>query len=65
MHKKELDEWEEKLELKLKELKSCQNSYNFKSCHPCEKFFECDLRKKYVRAVYESMNKGSSGGFEF
>ena len=26
---------------------------------------QVDLRKKYVIAVYESMNKGSGGGFEF
>ncbi|NQY54365.1 MAG: hypothetical protein HRT42_12435 [Campylobacteraceae bacterium] len=64
MHK-EKDEWEKKLEIKTKELKACQNSFGFKSCFSCEKFFDCELRKKYVKAVYESMNKGSSGGFEF
>ncbi|WP_198305774.1 hypothetical protein [Arcobacter vandammei] len=62
---KALDEWEEKLEIVLKELNSCQNSKNFNSCKPCSEFFECALRKKYVIAVYESMNKGSGGGFEF
>jgi len=61
----ELDEWEKKLDLKIVELKSCQKSNNLNSCSPCEKFFECELRKKYVIAVYESMNKGSTGGFEF
>ncbi len=60
-----LDEWDLKLEAKLKELNSCQNSKNLTSCTPCENFFECELRKKYVVAVYESMNKGSGGGFEF
>ncbi|QKF73362.1 hypothetical protein AFAEC_1197 [Aliarcobacter faecis] len=60
-----LDKWEEKLEEVLKELKSCQNSKNLNSCKPCSEFFECSLRKKYVVAVYESMNKGSGGGFEF
>lgn len=59
------DEWEEKLEVKIDELKVCQESNNLKSCTPCNKFFECELRKKYVIAVYESMNKGSGGGFEF
>ena len=60
-----LDEWELKLEKMLVELKNCQESNNLKSCTPCSVFFECELRKKYVIAVYESMNKGSGGGFEF
>jgi len=61
----ELDEWEKKLELVLEELKECQKSNNISSCTPCDKFFGCELRKKYILAVYESMNKGSGGGFEF
>lgn len=60
-----LDEWEEKLEEALKELNTCQDSKDLNSCKPCSQFFECELRKKYVLAVYESMNKGSDGGFEF
>jgi len=60
-----LDEWEKKLEQMIVELKSCQNEKALNSCIPCSKCFECDLRKKYVNSVYESMNKGSSGGFEF
>ncbi len=59
------DEWDLKLEEALKELKICQESNTLNSCTPCSKFFECELRKKYILAVYESMNKGSSGGFEF
>lgn len=62
---KELDEWELKLEDMLLELKNCQESKTFKSCFDCIEFFECELRKKYIVSVYESMNKGSSGGFEF
>ena len=67
---KELDQWEENLEEVLKELNSCQmNLFGTTSCKPndnyCEQFFECELRKKYVIAVYESMSKGSGGGFEF
>jgi hypothetical protein len=61
----QLDEWEEKLELKVQELQACQKTNNLDSCTPCSQFFECELRKKYVLAVYESMNKGSGGGFEF
>ncbi len=60
-----LDDWEQKLEIKLKELQECQHSFGYESCNSCEKFFECELRKKYVLTVYESMNKGSTGGFEF
>jgi len=58
-------EWDIKLDTKLEELKKCQESFSLDSCNPCEKFFDCELRKKYVIAVYESMNKGSGGGFEF
>ena len=60
-----IDEWDIKLDKKLVELKSCQDTNNLKSCTPCGKFFECELRKKYIIAVYESMNKGAGGGFEF
>ncbi len=60
-----LDEWDLKLEERLKELQECQTSKGFNSCNLCEQFFDCELRKKYVIAVYESMNKGSGGGFEF
>lgn len=68
MHNKEnneLDEWEQKLEVPLTELKKCQTSKEFDSCSKCSEFFECVLRKSYIKAVYESMNKGSAGGFEF
>ncbi len=60
-----IDEWNLKLDQKLKELQECQTLKDFKSCNSCEQFFDCELRKKYVIAVYESMNKGSGGGFEF
>ena len=60
-----IDEWDIKLDNKIVELKTCQETNNLKSCTPCGVFFECELRKKYVKAVYESMNKGSGGGFEF
>lgn len=62
---KEPEEWDSKLDAKIKELKECQKSKNFESCNPCDKFFDCEIRKKYVIAVYESMNKGATGGFEF
>jgi hypothetical protein len=61
----EKDQWDLALEKKKEELEACQQSKGFKTCTDCEQFFECELRKKYVIAVYESMNKGSGGGFEF
>ncbi|QOG11349.1 hypothetical protein [Arcobacter sp. FWKO B] len=62
---KELDVWQKALEAKLNELQSCQNSKNVDSCFKCNLTLECILRKEYVKAVYESMSKGSMGGFEF
>jgi len=61
----EKDKWELALDEKLKELKECQERMGHKSCFDCIKLLECNLRKIYVNAVYESMNKGSGGGFEF
>lgn len=49
----------------LTKLKECQNSKSYKSCFNCEKFLDCKLRDEYVTAVYESMSKGKSGGFDF
>lgn len=63
--KENFDSFELKLEEKLKELKSCQEENRYTSCMSCDSFFNCELRKSYVLAVYESMNKGQSGGFEF
>jgi hypothetical protein len=31
----------------------------------CEVLLSCELREAYVKAVYDSMNKGTGGGFEF
>ncbi len=60
-----LDEFELKLQEKLKELQKCQKKHEVKSCLKCEKVIGCQIRKDYVTAVYQSMNKGQSGGFEF
>lgn len=59
------DIWEEKLEIQLAKLTECQKSKNLDSCFKCEAFFYCETRDAYVKAVYESMNKGHGGGFEF
>ena len=61
----EKDKWELALDKKLEELKECQKKQEVKSCLDCSKTFECEIRDSYVKAVYESMNKGSGGGFEF
>ena len=53
------------LEDKTKELQACQHEHGHKSCLPCPKLNDCPLRDAYVNAVYESMNKGQGGGFEF
>ena len=60
-----LDKWELALEEQIKILQRCQESKGLNSCTPCEMLLECSVRKEYVKAVYESMNKGSGGGFEF
>jgi hypothetical protein len=59
------DDFERDLEVKKELLQACQNGKNVVTCSDCEKMFECDTRKSYVKAVYESMAKGHGGGFEF
>ena len=53
-----IDEWEIKLDQQLIKLKECQIKESLKSCNPCDKFFECDLRNKYVLAVYAFIHRG-------
>jgi len=68
MHNQEdekLDDWESKLEERMIELKKCQVSKQYKTCTQCSEFFQCNIRQSYIQAVYESMNKGLGGGFEF
>ena len=62
---KELDRWQMALNDPLAKLEECQVSLNLESCTKCDKLLECMIRDTYVSAVYESMNKGSGGGFEF
>ena len=65
MENKQKDKWELALEEKLILLQECQKSKNLNSCLKCELVIGCELRNSYVKAVYESMNKGQGGGFEF
>lgn len=60
-----IDEFEKALEKQLSILKECQSEKSVDSCMKCEKLLECKTREEYVKAVYMSMNKGVTGGFEF
>ncbi len=60
-----LDKWQLALNDPLKFLQDCQQSLNIDSCMKCDKILDCETRDLYIKAVYESMNKGSGGGFEF
>jgi len=59
------DRWQQRLEEQLARLKECQKEHGVSSCLGCEKLLGCEQRSAYVNAVYESMNKGQGGGFEF
>ena len=59
------DIYEQDLQEKKVLLQTCQQNKNVVTCSDCEKMFECETRKTYVKAVYESMAKGQGGGFEF
>ncbi len=61
----ELDEWVIARKKAMERLQACQTEHRLNSCMPCEKFLDCDIRDAYVKAVYDSMNKGTGGGFEF
>ncbi len=68
------DIFEEALDAKIELLQECQKSHNVAivfndeshgSCAPCPKIIGCEVRRQYVGAVYNSMSKGDTGGFEF
>ena len=59
------DKWQETLEVEIQLLKQCQTTHHLDSCMKCPKLLDCEIRDKYIKIVYESMNKGSGGGFEF
>ncbi|SFV52282.1 hypothetical protein MNB_SV-3-937 [hydrothermal vent metagenome] len=65
MSEKALDKWQITLTQKKEELEACQLKHQVSSCLKCEKLLICKTRDSYVNAVYDSMNKGQSGGFEF
>ena len=61
----ENEKFERLLDEAMKKMQECQLKYTLKSCSDCEHFIGCDIRKAYVQAVYDSMSKGETGGFEF
>ncbi len=61
----EPDVYERQLDAELERLAACQNEHDVKSCSECEHFIGCETRQTYVNAVYNSMSKGDTGGFEF
>jgi len=60
-----LDEWQLALKAKKQELLQCQQQKQLDSCLKCQEVLQCTLRDDYIKAVYDSMNKGTGGGFEF
>ena len=65
MHNEQKDKFEIFLDEMVLKLQACQKEKNHTSCSACEYFFGCTLRDEYVKAVYNSMSKGDTGGFEF
>ena len=59
------DKWQVTLDAEIVIIKQCQIQHNLDSCMKCTKILDCEVRDKYIKIVYESMNKGSGGGFEF
>lgn len=65
MPQKMLDVWQQTLVEKKSALEACQKSQGLATCMTCEKLLACEVREAYVKAVYDSMSKGTGGGFEF
>ncbi len=61
----EIDKYELQLQEYTEALQKCQQEQGLQSCFECEQVLECQTRIDYVKAVYQSMNKGEGGGFEF
>lgn len=59
------DKWQIALDKEIVIIENCQKEQNVDSCMRCQKILDCEVRDSYIKAVYESMNKGSGGGFEF
>ena len=64
-NKEALDPYEQKRDEERLKVESCQEEKKINSCLVCSEVVGCEIRRRYVVAVYESMNKGVGGGFEF
>ncbi|MCJ7766020.1 MAG: hypothetical protein MUP09_08790 [Thiovulaceae bacterium] len=65
MSTQETSIYEKRLDEEIIRLKACQVEKNSRSCSLCEFYIGCEIRQAYVQAVYDSMSKGETGGFEF
>ncbi len=65
MHSEVKDKFELHLDEMIQKVQNCQKEKSLQSCSLCEQFLACELRNDYVKAVYNSMSKGETGGFEF
>ncbi len=65
MHNETKDKFEIHLDEMIVKVQACQQEKSLQSCSDCEHFLQCDLRNEYIKAVYNSMSKGDTGGFEF
>ncbi|MEE8588142.1 MAG: hypothetical protein V3S80_02205 [Sulfurimonadaceae bacterium] len=65
MSTQETNVFEERLDAQLVKIQQCQVEKQLKSCSLCEFYIGCETRRAYVQAVYDSMSKGETGGFEF
>jgi len=65
MHNEQKDKFELYLDEMIEKIQACQREKGHKSCSLCEFYLECELRSEYIKAVYNSMSKGDTGGFEF
>ena len=65
MHNEKQDKFEIFLDKMVEKLQACQQEKGHKSCSACEFYIGCKLRDEYIKAVYNSMSKGDTGGFEF
>ena len=59
------DKFEIYLDEMILKLQTCQKEKQVPTCSVCEFYIPCELRGEYVKAVYNSMSKGDTGGFEF
>ncbi|MDH4943919.1 hypothetical protein [Sulfurimonas sp. C5] len=65
MDNQEKDRFEIYLDEMIEKVQNCQQEHSVESCSQCPQYIGCELRKEYVNAVYNSMSKGDTGGFEF